>query len=185
MKSLPGSQPLLGEIPPNLVAGILGRSYDAAPCLARSGSWFWRRGSWWWCRPRLLTSSLLLCSPRFLSAFLFSLTLLLSALSFSSLSPFFFLLLCHSPLVSPPPFGSVSPLAFIARGRRHFLVTPGVHHGGVKHAPSPDWNGSIDGVHLLSKPSRMKMMSSCQGNGAVFKFKEHFQFGPWMFFAIL
>jgi len=66
--------------------------------------------------------------------------------------------------------------------QRTHLVTAGVHHGGVKHAPSPDWNGSIDGVHLLSKPSRMKMMSSCQGNGAVFKFKEHFQFGPWMFF---
>jgi len=32
MKSLPGSQPLLGEIPPKLVAGILGRSYDATPC---------------------------------------------------------------------------------------------------------------------------------------------------------
>jgi len=47
MKSLPGSQPLLGEIPPKLVAGILGRSYDATPCLARSGSWFWRRGSCW------------------------------------------------------------------------------------------------------------------------------------------
>ena len=106
MKSLPGSQPLLGEIPPNLVAGILGRSYDAAPCLARSGSWFWRRGSWWWCRPRLLTSSLLLCSPRFLSAFLLSLTLLLSALSFSSLSPSFFLLNATSPLclLSPPCF---------------------------------------------------------------------------------
>ena len=68
MKSLPGSQPLLGEIPLKLVAGILGRSYDATPCLARSGSWFWRSGSWWWCRPRPLTSSLLLCSPRFLSA---------------------------------------------------------------------------------------------------------------------
>jgi hypothetical protein len=26
-------------------------------------------------------------------------------------------------------------LAFIARGRRHFLVTAGVHHGGMKHAP--------------------------------------------------
>jgi len=30
MKSLPGSQPLLGEIPPELVAGILGISYDAS-----------------------------------------------------------------------------------------------------------------------------------------------------------
>jgi len=110
MKSLPGSQPLLGEIPPNLVARILRRSYDAAPCLARSGSWFWRRGSWWWCRPRLLTSSLLLCSPRFLSAFLLSLTLLLSALSFSSLSPSSFfssmpLLLSICSL--PPVFSSL------------------------------------------------------------------------------
>jgi hypothetical protein len=64
------------------------------------------------------------------------------------------------------------------------LVTAGVHHGVVKHAPSPDWNGSIDGVHLLSKPSRMKMMSSCQGNGAVFKFKEHFQFDVFRNFVI-
>jgi hypothetical protein len=40
MKSLIGSQLLLKETPPKLVAGILGKSYDATPCLARSGSWF-------------------------------------------------------------------------------------------------------------------------------------------------
>lgn len=28
-----GSQPLVGQIPPELVAGILGRSYDATPCV--------------------------------------------------------------------------------------------------------------------------------------------------------
>jgi len=102
MKSLPGSQLLLGEISPKLVAGILGRSYDATPCLARSGSWFWRSGSWWWCRPRPLTSSLLLCSPRFLSA---------SALPYSSsfcslvlliVSFFFFCLFSLPPPFLPP-----------------------------------------------------------------------------------
>jgi len=33
MKSLPGSQPLLGEIPPELVTRILGRSFDVTPCI--------------------------------------------------------------------------------------------------------------------------------------------------------
>jgi len=33
VKSLPGSQLLLGEVLPELVAGILGRSYDATPCV--------------------------------------------------------------------------------------------------------------------------------------------------------
>jgi hypothetical protein len=32
MKSLPGSRSLLGEIPLELAAGILGRSYDATSC---------------------------------------------------------------------------------------------------------------------------------------------------------
>jgi len=45
----------------------------------------------------------------------------------------------------PPPFvllfsppGSVPPLTFIARGRGCFLVTAGMHHGGVKHAPQTE-----------------------------------------------
>jgi len=102
MKSLPGSQPLLGETPLKLVAGILGRSYDATPYLARSGSWFWRRGSWWWCRPRLPTSSLLLCSPRFLSA-----PALLYSSSFCyfvllTVSFFFSLFFLLSSSLSPP-----------------------------------------------------------------------------------
>jgi hypothetical protein len=33
VKSLPGSQPLLGEVLPELVAEILGRSYDVTPCV--------------------------------------------------------------------------------------------------------------------------------------------------------
>jgi hypothetical protein len=37
MKSLPGSQPLLGEIPPGLVTRILGRSFDVTPCILLCG----------------------------------------------------------------------------------------------------------------------------------------------------
>jgi hypothetical protein len=33
VKSLPDPQTLLGEVLPELVAGILGRSYDATPCV--------------------------------------------------------------------------------------------------------------------------------------------------------
>jgi len=86
-------------------------------------------------------------SPSVLSYFLPCVCLLLvvSSSVFPLSRCLFFSFLCHFPLVSPPGFpprsfslGSVSPLAFIARGRRHFLVTAGVHHGGVKHAPSPD-----------------------------------------------
>ena len=60
MKSLPGSQPLLGEIPPDLVARILGRSYDATPCV-----WLPFRSIFSPClslflSPRLVLSSLVL-----------------------------------------------------------------------------------------------------------------------------
>jgi len=40
MKSLPGSQPLLGGIPPELVAGILGMSYDASLSVSVSSPLF-------------------------------------------------------------------------------------------------------------------------------------------------
>jgi len=42
----------------------------------------------------------------------------------------FFLLTVTSPLSFLPPSGSVPPLAFIARGRRCFVVTAGMHHSG-------------------------------------------------------
>ena len=73
MKSLPGSQPLLGEIPPKLVAGILGRSYDATPC-----------------SPHFLSASALPYSSSFCS-----LVLLTISFFFSVFSPF---LLPFSPL---------------------------------------------------------------------------------------
>jgi len=85
MKSLPGSQLLLGEISPKLVAGILGRSYDATPSLARSGSWFWRSRSWWWCR--FLSASALPYSSSFCSLVLLTVSFFLSFLPSSSLSP--------------------------------------------------------------------------------------------------
>ena len=110
MKSLPGSQPLLGEIPPKLVAGILGRSYDATPCLARSGSWFWRRGSCWWCRPHLLTSSLLLCSPRFLSAPALSYSSSFCSLVLLTVSFFFF---CLFSLSLPSALASCGAAALV------------------------------------------------------------------------
>jgi len=42
----------------------------------------------------------------------------------------FFLLTVTSPLSFLPPSSSVPPLAFIARGRKRFVVTAGVHHNG-------------------------------------------------------
>ena len=132
MKSLPGSQPLLGEIPPKLVAGILGRSYDATPCLARSGSWFWRRGSWWWCRPRLLTSSLLLCSPRFLSAPALPYSSSFCSLVLLNVSFFFF---CLFSL--PLPF--LLPLHWL----RVVLLLSLVHSGGFAVTDEED---SVEGL---------------------------------------
>ena len=88
MKSLPGSQPLLGEISPELVAGILGRSYDATPCV-----WLPFRSVFSSC-PSLLLSLRLVLS--------FSLFLFLVLLLFCSVAPlissitllyFFFILL--------------------------------------------------------------------------------------------
>jgi len=67
MKSLPGSRPLLGEIPPELVAGILGRSYDATPC-----TWLPFRSIFSSC-PSLLLS---LCLVLSFSLFLFFVFLL-------------------------------------------------------------------------------------------------------------
>jgi len=61
-------------------------------------------------------------SPPFSSVFF--LTLSLSVSSFSS-----FCSLSFSSVLSPL-LSSVPPLAFIVRGRRRFVVTAGVHHGG-------------------------------------------------------
>jgi len=88
MKSLPGSQPLLGEISPELVAGILGRSYDATPCV-----WLPFRSVFSSC-PSLLLSLRLVLS--------FSLFLFLVLLLFCSVAPlissitllYFFLYYC-------------------------------------------------------------------------------------------
>jgi len=125
--------------------------------------------------------SLLFCSLLFLSAFflLYFVRLPLSV---------FFPLFTLSPKCFCHLFSSFSPLpwfgfsfGFYSQRTQAFLGNGRCASRWHETCPSPDWNGSIDGVHLLSKPSRMKMMSSCQGNGAVFKFKEYFQFGPWMF----
>ena len=79
MKSLPSSQPLLGEIPPELVAGILGRSYDVTPC-----AWLPFRSVFSSC-PSLLLSLRLVLS--------FSLFLFLVFLMFRSVAPESLLLL--------------------------------------------------------------------------------------------
>jgi hypothetical protein len=79
MKSLPSSQPLLGEIPPELVAGILGRSYDLTPC-----AWLPFRSVFSSC-PSLLLSLRLVLS--------FSLFLFLVFLMFRSVAPESLLLL--------------------------------------------------------------------------------------------
>jgi len=55
---------------------------------------------------------------------------------FSPFSLLLFLTLFLSLYFCPPPLlGSVLHLAFIVRGRRRFLVTAGVHHGGEEHRP--------------------------------------------------
>jgi len=90
MKSLPGSQPLLGEIPPELVTGILGRSFDATPCV-----WLPFRSVFPSC-PSLLLSLRLVLS---LFLFLFLVLLLFCSVSCSS----------SSPLFSPFFFSSVVP----------------------------------------------------------------------------
>ena len=132
MKSLPGSQPLLGEIPPELVAGILGISYDASLSvsspLSASGS-------------LLLSVSFLSSSPVLLyRPLIWSLLLLFSVFiscSAHSLPPLFPAHLCFSPLHSPlsvffssvfPPSGSSAspalPLSFLSRLLPLFLPSP-------------------------------------------------------------
>jgi len=94
MKSLPGSQPLLGEIPPELVAGILGRSYDATPCV-----WLPFRSVFSSC-PSLLLSLRLILSFSLLSH-----ARHLFLAPSVPLSPVFFPLLCLvSPLLCSPIF---------------------------------------------------------------------------------
>jgi len=99
-----------------------------------------RRRRRWWCWVLCFTVSSV--SVRFDSSALpFAFSIFFCSLLFLTFSPklfhsyFFFQCTLSSLCLFSPPLGSVSPLAFIARGRRHFLVTAGVHHGGVKHAP--------------------------------------------------
>ena len=100
MKSLPGSQPLLGEIPPELVAGILGISYDASLSVSVSSP---------------LSVSFLSSSPVLLfRPLIWSLLLLFSVFiscSAHSLPPLFPAHLCFFPLHSPISvfFSSVFP----------------------------------------------------------------------------
>ena len=107
MKSLPGSQPMLREIHPKLVAGILGRSYDATPCV-----WL-PFGSVFSSCPSLLLSLRLVLS--------FSLFLFLVLLLFYSVAPllssvtllcFFFFLTFSPPLLSPFSFCPYFPSCF-------------------------------------------------------------------------
>jgi len=131
MKSLPGSQPLLGEISPELVAGILGRSYDATPCV-----WLPFRSVFSSCPSLHLSLRLVLSFSLFLFLVLLlfcsvaplisSITLLyfffyIIALCFisyfaHSLPPLYPAHLCFSPLRSPLSvfFSFVSPCFFFS-----------------------------------------------------------------------
>ena len=70
---------------------------------------------------------------------------------FSPFSLLLFLTLSLPLCFCPPWFGSSS--GFVARGRRRFLVTAGVHHGGEEHqprdAPTLDCSSNASPVSLL------------------------------------
>ena len=85
-----------------------------------------------------------------------------------------------------PSFGSVLPLAFIARGRRRFLVTAGVHNGGEEHQPRDA--PPLDCSYAVSAANASPVFIASRRQWIVFSetapfchFKWYFRFGPWMF----